>query len=91
MEGRGYGYDRLEIWVPGHGQCFTYLAPEEHCNDSLVPYTWYRDLVLIGCRYHAFPEPYVQSVASHTCRNDPKLERAAENGAILQKALAYGT
>ena len=55
------GYDRTPIQV--HTDCgdrdvTTYLARRGRIDESLKPYTWYRDLILCGAEQHGMPEDY---------------------------------
>ena len=36
----------------------TYLARRGRIDESLKPYTWYRDLILCGAEQHGMPEDY---------------------------------
>lgn len=71
IEGLGSGYRTGSIRVPEFGDCFTYVAEETHIDDSLTPYDWYRELVLLGCLELAFPDAYVKSVRSVEVQEDP--------------------
>lgn len=75
IEGLGSGYSEISIDIPGFGPCFSYTASDTHIDDSLIPYDWYRQLVLAGAQAHGFPEPYVEKVRSTAARRDPDLIR----------------
>ena len=47
IEGAGYTIETLD--VPGFGECFTYVAALSYIDERLRPYTWYKELVLVGC------------------------------------------
>ena len=55
IEGLSTGYSKLTLSVPGFGDCASYIADESHIDNSLAPYDWYKELVLIGARLHDFP------------------------------------
>ena len=61
-EGAGAGYDRTLIAIDGFGDCMIYLAAAEHIDDSLLPFSWYKALVIAGCERLAFPISYVGSI-----------------------------
>lgn len=84
IEGAGEGYVAATIEVPGFGHCATYLAAESHVDDALVPYDWYRELVLLGCRHLALPDDYVRRIERVTVRPDPEPERHAANWRIVE-------
>ena len=62
IEGVGYGYRTEEVKIVGFGTCFTYIAEESHIDDSLNPYTWYKELVLVGCINLEFPSDYIEQI-----------------------------
>lgn len=62
---------------------FYYEARDHAVDNKLVPFDWYRDLVVAGARYHGFPAAYVQALAAVRCAGDPDQERAAEMRALL--------
>ena len=63
-EGAGAGYDRVAIALPKVGKCITYIANPSHTDDSLLPFSWYKALVLAGCEYMRFPADYIEQVRS---------------------------
>ena len=79
IEGVGKGYDVDEISVPEFGRCFTYVAARTHIDELLHPFDWYREMVLLGCRRHAFPVPYCERIAALPVIEDPDPVRSAEN------------
>mgnify|MGYP001545987034 FL=1 len=79
IEGVGKGYDVDELSVPGFGRCFTYVASHTHIDEWLHPFDWYREMVLLGCRQHAFPEPYCEQIAALPVIEDPDQARRELN------------
>ncbi len=63
-EGVGYGYQVCEVKIAGFGECFTYIAEDSYIDDSLKPYTWYKELVIVGCENLELPMTYINSVRS---------------------------
>lgn len=71
IEGAGIGYSEITLDVPDYGPCFSYSATESHIDDSLVPYDWYKALVLAGAHAHSFPASYVECIRQVPARRDP--------------------
>lgn len=71
IEGVGAGYSEITLWVPGFGQCVSYAATESHIDDSLRPYDWYKELVLLGARFQRFPDSYLHRIESVPAIDDP--------------------
>jgi hypothetical protein len=84
IEGIGAGYVSTDVEVPGIGVCATYVADEKYVDDALVPYDWYRELVLLGARAQRFPQAYLDAIAATPCREDPDPERRALNGRTIE-------
>ncbi len=61
-EGLGFGYDEKEVTVIANDdsliQAITYIAT--NIDESLMPYSWYVNHVLVGANETSFPEDYVQ-------------------------------
>ncbi len=88
IEGVGRGYSDEVVDVPGFSDCATYVAEPTHLDDWLKPYHWYRELVLLGCRYHGFPESYVARIADIASATDPDVARNAVNAALIERIRA---
>ena len=72
------GYDQTPIQVhtdSGNRDVTTYLAREEKIDESLKPYTWYRDLILCGAEQHGLPEDYRRKIESIVDIPDPEENR----------------
>lgn len=87
-EGFGNGYDHAIVTVideQGHRKkALTYIASPGFIDDTLKPYTWYKDLVLLGGKEHHLPASYlaerIESVVSIT---DPdKTRELKQKGSI---------
>ena len=87
-EGVGYGYRAVTLEVSGYGECFTYVAEQSHIDDSLLPYSWYKELVLVGCEKLNFPEDYIDFVRAIPVTEDPNEKRQAENMELVEQALS---
>ncbi len=83
-EGCGKGYDETKIEVPNFGDCFTYLANETHIDNELLPYCWYKEFVLVGCRKLDFPSNYVAAVNAIKPVRDSNEKRCSENWRLAE-------
>ena len=85
IEGVGSGYTNGRIIVPKFGECATYLAAETHIDESLIPYDWYRELVLLGCRELGFATDYVHEIERLAVTQDPDPKRRDDNWKIVRE------
>jgi len=86
LEGLGKGYNEQLVAAPLNGetyQAYAYVAASTHIDASLVPYDWYKDMVLLGARYHRLPSEYIAKIEAVASVPDPDPKRAATNEAIL--------
>ena len=77
IEGVGLGYSEISLDIPACGDCASYTAEESHIDGSLQPYDWYKELVLIGARFHGFPDDYLHRIESIQALRDPDIGRRA--------------
>ena len=85
IEGVGQGYHDSLIDVPGFSDCATYVAEDDHKDDDLRPYDWYRELVLLGCHYLEFPAAYIASIAAIDSIPDPDRQRRELNEDLIRR------
>lgn len=90
IEGVGLGYVPVDLHVPGVGVGATYVAAGTHVEDSLVPYDWYRELVLLGARAQGFPSHYQQMIEDIPASEDPDEDRRAANWRIVEAIESNG-
>jgi len=86
LEGLGQGYNEQLVSFPLNGetyQSYIYVAASTHVDASLAPYDWYKEMVVLGARYHDLPPDYVAKIEATVSVPDPDLKQAAENEAIL--------
>jgi gamma-glutamylcyclotransferase len=88
IEGVGQGYRAARIGIAPLGECYVYLVQDGWTDTELVPYDWYRDLVVAGAREHGLPADYVAALAAVAARPDPDAARAALHRALLAGATA---
>lgn len=75
IEGAGDGYVSARIEVPEFGECATYIAADSRVDDSLQPYDWYKELVLLGCEELGLPSDYARRIESVAAIPDPDSAR----------------
>lgn len=87
-EGLGKGYNREDaflVQMEGSGEtvrAFTYIADPAHQDDTLKPYEWYLQLVLVGARQNGLPADYVNSVEGTQAVPDPQPHRRERLNAL---------
>ncbi|MDJ0792661.1 MAG: hypothetical protein QNI98_00350 [Woeseiaceae bacterium] len=87
IEGLGSGYDEITLHIPDFGTCFSYIAQDAFVDRSLVPYDWYKALVLAGVELHGFPGSYVRRIEATPAIRDPDPKRAAKHWGIVNKLI----
>lgn len=87
-EGAGAGYDRVAIALPKFGNCITYIANPAHTDDSLLPFSWYKALVLAGCEYMRFPADYIERVRSLPAVEDSDRPRHHHHMQLVKRCQA---
>jgi hypothetical protein len=86
--GAGYDVHWEELLVNGARiRAFVYLASAGYVDGKLIPYRWYKDLVLAGARHHHFPAAYINALEAVQASGDPDGERQKANEAILAELL----
>lgn len=95
-EGVGNGYEHATVTVINdegrRRKVLTYLASPEAIDDSLMPYSWYKDFVLSGCAEHGLPADYVAAyVQAVEATADPNTARCARERAKLSAVLSSGS
>jgi len=84
-EGVGYGYRTVTLEVNGYGECFTYVAEQSHIDDSLIPYSWYKELVLAGCEKLNFPDDYIDFIRAVPVTEDSNEKRHTKNVELVEQ------
>ena len=86
IEGVHAGYRLAQIDIAEQGSVFFYVAEKEYIDNELLPFGWYKELVMAGGRFHAFPETYLARIASVKAIIDADEGRHQRNMAILESA-----
>jgi len=84
-EGVGYGYRTVTLEISGYGECFTYVAELAYIDDSLIPYSWYKELVLAGCEKLNFPDDYIDFIRAVPVTEDSNKKRHAKNIELVEQ------
>jgi hypothetical protein len=85
-EGVGAGYEIRTFSAMTLGperEVFAYVAMADHIDESLRPFSWYSELVLLGATYHGFPTTYLQSIKQVRTVVDTDQARVGRNERIL--------
>ena len=75
-EGLGKGYDHFEIDAEGFGLCSSYVAAPSATDESLQPFDWYKEMVLLGINFNQFPTEYARNVELVSAIEDPDEARS---------------
>jgi hypothetical protein len=92
-EGAGKGYDAEVVTVINdkgrRRKVLTYLASQDAIDDSLKPYSWYKDHVLAGGKEHGLPTAYLaQYIEAVEAIDDPDVDRDKKERATLGRSEA---
>lgn len=77
-EGRGKGYEEKMVDLNSLNSTLTahtYIADADYIDDSLLPYSWYKDLVIAGAKQHSLPREYIRQLQAVESQKDPDSER----------------
>lgn len=90
-EGYGSGYLKGEVTViSGVGERIAatmYYADPSAVVEALLPYTWYKNLVVCGAHEHRLPDVYLAMLEEHDAIADPNHVREESNAAIARTAM----
>jgi hypothetical protein len=87
IEGVGKGYDLVTRYFLVSGkehEAFFYQAHPEHIDNALRPFTWYKALVVHGCRAHRLPQSYIRRIEEVEALRDADAARRATHHRILE-------
>ncbi|HEY0323631.1 MAG TPA: gamma-glutamylcyclotransferase family protein [Pyrinomonadaceae bacterium] len=85
-EGLGYGYNEEQVELLSNGnkiEAFMYIADNSAIDESLAPYTWYKEFVVNGAKQNSLPPEYISYLESFAAMKDPDKVREAQNYKIL--------
>ena len=82
-EGLGKGYEEISIDAHRFGRCLTYIADPAVIDEAIRPTDWYKEMVLLGCRLHNFPEEYIRAIEGINAIEDRNEHRSRANWQIV--------
>lgn len=89
FEGEGYEAVTLQLRHAGESlECFAYIALDAHIDDRLMPYHWYKGLVMLGGDYHGFPADYMSRIKNIESTHDPDHERRKLHDVLIDRLRA---
>ena len=84
VEGLNFGYDEKTVIVGEFSgaeiEAVTYYATS--LDDSLKPFCWYKNHVLVGAEETCLPAWYIKKIDEIECMEDPDSERDTQQRAI---------
>ncbi len=89
FEGVGHGYEVKQLEVLQDRtvthSVFTYCAQKAWIDNELLPYDWYKSLVLQGAEYFNFPAHYIASLRKQKMTLDTDSVRSVAHQKILNR------
>lgn len=88
-EGAGAGYHAETLVVRCRDNdldVFTYMADEAAVKPELLPFDWYRDLVVAGALEHGLPRDCVGRLRDVPVVEDPDVSRSDREKAVLERS-----
>ena len=86
VEGLNSGYSLAHIEIADQGTAFFYVAEKEYIDNDLLPFDWYKEFVVAGGRFHAFPETYLAQINRINAMPDYDEARHQQHMTILDMA-----
>jgi len=87
-EGCGFGYERNDAFTVSiidstdTIDAVTYIASSGHRDDKLVPYDWYKGLVIAGANENRLPAEYISCLNNFPANPDQKEDRKSRLEAL---------
>jgi len=89
-EGPGYIQQQVKIVLGGQVcMAIVYIATSESIGCDLMPYDWYRDLVVLGAAFYGFPNNYLTELRGISSLTDPDSGRAQSNRVLISRMQQY--
>ncbi|HRE32215.1 MAG TPA: gamma-glutamylcyclotransferase [Candidatus Berkiella sp.] len=66
---------------------FTYIAHKDNIFEDLVPYNWYKEMILSGAKEHHLPSEYIHHLEQYAETYDPNVQRANRQKRYLESIL----
>lgn len=80
------GYEEYKISLETSHQevqAFTYIAPDDFRDDTLIPFDWYKAFVVLGARMSGLPKEYICLLEGFPEKPDSDEERAKRKWDII--------
>ena len=88
-EGLGKGYNEKHIPIKtetGEDICpIAYIADDSYIDKELIPYSWYKTLVIEGAKENGLPKKYIEILELQKAKEDKNIERAKRELKILEE------
>ncbi len=88
-EGLGEGYDEEHIHIKTETNedlfLITYIAEDSYIDKKLIPYSWYKTLVIEGAKENGLPKKYIEKLELQKAKEDKNIERAKRELKILEE------
>lgn len=65
---------------------FSYVAHQDNIFEDLVPFTWYKAMIISGARAHGLPASYIQALEKFSAVQDSNLQRESKQKRYLELA-----
>ena len=85
--GKGYNEEPIRIKTETNEDLFliTYIAEDSYIDKKLIPYSWYKTLVVEGAKENGLPEKYIEKLELQKAKEDKNIERARCKLKILEE------
>ena len=78
-------HDPDSLLIPPAGVfAFTYIAHKDNIFEDLVPFTWYKELIVSGAKEHRLPADYIHRLEQCSSTPDPNVHRATKQKRFLE-------
>jgi len=85
--GEGYNEEYIRIKTETNEDLFliTYIAEDSYIDKELIPYSWYKTLVVEGAKENGLPEKYIEKLELQKAKEDKNIERAKRELKTLEE------
>ena len=87
IENLNEGYNEYQISVETPQEiveAFTYIAPEDFQDESLIPFDWYKAFVVLGAKMSGLPKEYIRLLEQFPEKTDHDLERSERKWTLIR-------
>lgn len=85
--GEGYNEEHIPIKTETGEDIYpiTYIAEDSYIDKELIPYSWYKTLVIEGAKENGLPEKYIEKLELQKAKEGKNTERAKRELKILEE------